>query len=119
MNKIIQLKESEQLVPVKDFPFAKYPFENFNVVQSTIIPYCSEDMNGVVAASTSSGKTIVAEIFGSRLIREKKKKFIYLTPLKALAQEKIDDWTNLNHHFSDLKLSICTGDYQIKRNTRK
>ena len=113
MNKIIQLKESEQLVPVKDFTFARYPFENFNIVQSTIIPYCSEDMNGVVAASTSSGKTIVAEIFGSRLIRENKKKFIYLTPLKALAQEKIDDWTNSNHHFSDLKLSICTGDYQI------
>jgi helicase len=113
MNKIIQLKEAEQLVLVKDFPFAKYNFTNFNIVQSTILPYCSEDMNGVVAASTSSGKTIVAEIFGSQLIREKKKKFIYLTPLKALAQEKIDDWTNENHHFSDLKLSICTGDYQI------
>ena len=113
MNKITQLKEVDNLVATKDFAFAKYPFEYFNVVQSTVLPYCSQDMNGVVAASTSAGKTVVAEIFGSRLIRESKKKFIYLTPLKALAQEKIDDWTNTNHHFSDLKLSICTGDYQI------
>lgn len=113
MSKILKLQECEKLVLTKDYPFAKYSFESFNIVQSTVLPYCNQDMNGVVAASTSAGKTVVAEIFGSQLIRENKKKFIYLTPLKALAQEKIDDWTNSNHHFSDLKLSICTGDYQI------
>ena len=114
MSKIINLKEAENLIKTLDFPYAKYDFEFFNVIQSTILPYCDKDFNGVVAASTSAGKTIVAEIFGSYMVREKKKKFIYLTPLKALAQEKIDDWTSESHHFSNLNLSICTGDYKIE-----
>lgn len=119
MNDIIIAKEVEKLIQISEFPYAKYNFEQFNIVQSSILPFFDQDVNGVVAASTSAGKTVVAEIFGSYITRKLKKKFIYLTPLKALAQEKIDDWTSENHHFSDLKLSICTGDYQIDKQRLK
>jgi len=114
MEKIIKVKEAEVIIPVKDFAFATYNFENFNIVQSSIMPFYDKDVNGVVAASTSAGKTIVAEIFGSYVVRNNNKKFVYLTPLKALAQEKINDWTSQNHHFSNLNLTICTGDYKIE-----
>lgn len=114
MNNIIKVNEVETLFPTDSFPHARYSFKFFNVIQSSIISLCDQDINGVVAASTSAGKTIVAEIFGSYIVREKKKKFVYLTPLKALAQEKIDDWSSENHHFSNLNLSICTGDYKIE-----
>jgi replicative superfamily II helicase len=40
-------------------------------------------------------------------------------PLRALAQEKIDDWTSPKHHFHDLKISICTGDYRLTANRKK
>jgi replicative superfamily II helicase len=40
-------------------------------------------------------------------------KAIYLAPLRALAKEKIDDWLSEKSLFSDLKISICTGDYRL------
>jgi replicative superfamily II helicase len=58
-------------------------------------------------------------MFLSHEIRVRGGKGMYLAPLKALAQEKIDDWTpdkdveDLKHHFNDLKISICTGDYRL------
>lgn len=119
MSNLINVQQAEKLILTSEFPYAKYSFEQFNIVQSSILPYFDQDVNGVVAAATSAGKTVVAEIFGSFVARKLNKKFIYLTPLKALAQEKIDDWTSENHHFSNLKLSICTGDYQIDKERLK
>jgi len=114
MANVIKIEEAKQLLKTDSFPFAQYNFEFFYIVQFSILPFHYKDMNGVVAASTSAGNTIIGEIFGSYVVRSKKKKFIYLTPLKALAQEKIDDWTSESHHFSNLNLSICTGDYKIE-----
>lgn len=113
MAQIIKLTEITELIPTSDFKHGQYPFEFFNPVQSTIYPHIQNDKNAVIAASTSAGKTVIAELFASYTINEKQEKFVYLCPLKALAQEKIDDWTNPNHYFSKLKISICTGDYQI------
>ncbi len=113
MAQVIKLEETKDLIPTLNFQYGSYPFETFNPVQSTIYPHIGNDKNCVVAASTSAGKTVIAELFASYTIHEKNKKFVYLCPLKALAQEKIDDWTNPSHHFSKLKISICTGDYQI------
>ncbi len=63
--------------------------------------------------------TVTAEMFLAHEIRKRGGKGMYLAPLRALAQEKIDDWTDPNHHFGDLNLSICTGDYRLtpKRKT--
>ena len=50
-------------------------------------------------------------MFLAHEIRKCGGKGMYLAPLKALAQEKIDDWGD--NHFSDLRLSICTSDYRL------
>ena len=52
-------------------------------------------------------------------IRKNKGKALYLAPLKALAKEKVDKWSSDEHHFHDLNLSICTGDYQLTAARKK
>lgn len=113
MTQVIKLEETKDIIATLNFQYGSYPFETFNPVQSTIYPHIGSNKNAVIAASTSSGKTVIAEMFASYSIKENHTKFIYLCPAKALAQEKYDDWTNQNHFFSKLNVSICTGDYQI------
>ncbi len=101
------------------FPHAKYPFEYFNPVQSSLLDCYNQNANFAIASKTGTGKTIIAEMLLSHEIRANGKKGIYVGPLKSLTQEKIDDWTDPKHHFSDLKISICTGDYQITKDRIK
>ncbi len=115
-----RLEEKLELVPCKDYPdYGSFPYDNFNPVQSGIFGIYEEDANILIASSTSSGKTVMAEMFMANEIRVKGKKAVYLAPLKSLAQEKIDDWTKPDHHFSDLNLSICTGDYRLTPERKK
>jgi len=109
---ILNIKESKVSKDTLDFPYAKWDFSKFNPVQTSLLDYFDKDVNGIVAASTSAGKTVCAEIFISYEVRKKNKKSIILFPIKALAQEKYDDWTSPSHHFSDLKIKILTGDYK-------
>jgi helicase len=108
------LDDQFDLVDTSKYPdYAKFPFEKFNPVQSRIFQIFKEDCNLIVAAQTSAGKTICAEMLMAQEIRERGGKAMYLAPLRALAKEKIDDWTDKDHHFGDLNLSICTGDYKL------
>ena len=113
----IVLKDQNNLVETKSYPLASYPFEKFNPVQSRIIEVYSEDANVIVAAATSSGKTITSEIVAAHEV--KNGKIIYIAPLKALAKEKIDDWSKEDHHFSKYKKAICTGDYRLTPERKK
>lgn len=115
MPPVIKVTDQNDLVPTINYPHAKFPFEFFNPVQSRAFDYYDKDFNAVIASKTSSGKTITAEIFMAHTIRAQKKKAMYLAPLRALAQEKYDDWTDKSHHFSDLNISICTGDYRLTK----
>lgn len=116
---IIQLEDQNELVPTKNYPnYATFPFENFNPVQSRIFDIFDRDCNVLVAAATSSGKTVTAEMIAAFEVN-RGGKVIYLAPLKALAKEKLDDWTNPNHHFSKLKQAICTGDYRLTPERKK
>ena len=110
MEKVIELKEIDVLYPTTQFSWAKWSFEKFNVVQSSILNIIEKDCNCLVAAATSAGKTVISEMFGSYEIR--KNKILFLCPLRALANEKYCDWTDANHHFSDLRIGIFTGDYK-------
>lgn len=101
-----------QLIPTKNFPYLEFKFECFNPVQSEVFNYYDKDINCVVAACTSAGKTVVAEMFMAYSIF-KGEKAIFLSPLKAVSQEKYDDWTNPKHPWSKLNISIVTGDYQL------
>jgi len=115
MPPIAKVSDQNELVPSKKYPFASWPFENFNPVQSRVFDYYNEDVNTLIAARTSAGKTVVAEMFLAQEIRKRGGKGMFLAPLRALAQEKIDQWTDLKYHFKDLKISICTGDYRLTK----
>jgi helicase len=116
---IIKHIDQNELIPTASYKFGKFPFEKFNPVQSRVFEFFDKDCNLLVAAATSSGKTVVAEMVAAHELRTTNKKVVYLAPLKALAKEKIEDWTDEKHHFGDLKLSICTGDYRLTTDRKK
>jgi replicative superfamily II helicase len=113
MPPVIKITDKNELVPTSSYPYAKFLFENFNPVQSSIYEYHDKEVNVIIASSTSSGKTAIAEMFLSYEIRKKGGKGLYLAPMRSLAQEKLDEWTTPPHHFSDLNICICTGDYRL------
>ncbi len=57
--------------------------------------------------------TVCAEMYIAHENRVRGGKAMYLGTHKALVQEKLNDWTDFDHHFSDLNISICSGDYQL------
>lgn len=114
------LEDQPVLVKTSDYPdFAKFPFDTFNPVQSRIFEIFDKEANAIIAAATSAGKTVCAEMFMAHEVRRRGGKAMYLAPLKALAKEKVDDWTNDKHHFRDLNLAICTGDYRLTEARKK
>lgn len=119
MPPIIKTEDQTVCVATSEFPFAKWKFEKFNPVQSRIMEYYDKDVNGLIAARTSAGKTTIAEQFMAEQIRSRGGKAMFLAPLRALAREKLTDWTDKNHHFADLKISICTGDFRLTKERTK
>ena len=111
---IVQVSKSSdvKIIPTSDYPHLKFKFKDFNPVQSELFKYYDKDINCVVAAATSAGKTTIAEMFMADSIA-KGKKAIFLSPLKAVSQEKYGDWTDPSHDWSKLNVSIVTGDYQL------
>lgn len=115
MTEVIKVSDSEVLAPTDSYPYAKWPFENFNPVQSRLIDLYEGDSNAAVAAATSAGKTVCSEMYLAYEIHKRGGKGIYVGPLRALAKEKEDDWKDDEHHFYDLNLSIVTGDFQLTK----
>jgi helicase len=105
----IHIKET----PEKDsssFHYYQYPFDKFNVVQSSILEHYQDDKNFIIASATNSGKTIMAEFFLFDVLVGKNKKAIYLCPLKSLASEKYSEWSNELHPFNKSKIRLMSGD---------
>jgi len=113
-NLLVVDKQDEdiELVSTEGYP---YSYKYFNKLQSRVFPYINEDCNMVVAGNTSSGKTICAELLMHKVLSEGRK-VIYLSPLKALTQEKYKDWQKT---FSKHKIVITTGDYQMTKALQK
>lgn len=69
----------------------------------------------VLASPTASGKTLVAELCAMKHILELGGKVLYLTPLRALASEKYEEfkkYTKLEKEKGQkIKIAISTGDY--------
>lgn len=118
-DKVFTLKpvsgESIKLLPTADYKYHKYPFEMFNPVQSLVLPLSGRDCNIVVGANTSAGKTICAEIVMDPVLALGKK-VIYMSPLKALTQEKFTEW---GRRFPNKKIMIMTGDYVLSEQKMK
>ena len=116
---LIKLSDREELVPTSDFIHGRYGFSHFNRVQSRVFEVHDRECNCVIAAPTGVGKTVCAEMFMADEVRRRGGKAIYLAPLRALAKEKIDEWTDEGSVFAGLKLAICTGDYRLTDSRRK
>ena len=115
MPPVKKLEDQNDVVLTSMYPYAKWKFEKFNPVQSRIMDFYDQDASAIISAATSAGKTVIAEQFIAHEVRKRGGKAMFLCPLRALAREKINDWTSKNHHFSDLKISICTGDYRLTK----
>ena len=71
--------------------------------------------NVLLSTPTASGKTLVAIIASGKIIIENNKKVVYLTPLRALANEKYNEFKELEtlnkKNGEKIKVGISTGDY--------
>lgn len=119
MPPVIKAEDQDVVVATSDYPYAKWKFEKFNPVQSRIMDFYDKDTSGLIAAATSAGKTVVAEMFLAEEIRKRGGKGMFLAPLRALAREKVNEWTDPKYHFADQKVSICTGDYRLTKERLK
>ena len=119
MPPVTKVEDQNTLVKTSEYPFAKFPFEEFNPIQSRIMDFYDQETNGLVAASTSAGKTAVAEMFLAQEIRKRGGKGMFLVPLRSLARQNYNSWTDKDYHFNDLKVSICTGDFRLTKERMK
>lgn len=85
--------------------FREYPFELSDFQKWAINGICV-DKNVLITAHTGSGKTLPAE-HAIKYFVNKGKKVIYCSPLKALSNEKFNDFQN---KYSDISFGILTGD---------
>ena len=113
MPEVIRLEDTSDLIPTSKYKYGSWDFDTFNPVQSRLMETYDSDANIAIAAATSAGKTVCAEMYMAHEVRKRKGKAIYVGPLKALASEKEQDWTDKSHHFNDLDISIVTGDYRF------
>ncbi len=63
----------------------------------------------VVSAPTASGKTLLALLKMADNYAKTKTKALYIVPLRALAREKLDEFSNALAAF-DMKVAVSTGD---------
>lgn len=88
-----------------------FSFDKFNYVQSSIIDtVMKSSQNVVLCAPTGCGKTAIAE---ASFIRELQRfagrraelgKFVFLAPMRAICQERYNDWTK---KFQPFGLSVA------------
>ena len=76
--------------------------------------------NLVLASPTASGKTLIAELCALKHILEKDGKVLYLTPLRALASEKYEEFRRYTvlrkADGRKIRVGISTGDYDRSDN---
>jgi replicative superfamily II helicase len=109
--KTVDVIGNEPLLDTKSYKWSKYPFEKFNVIQSEVNEFVGGDNNVVIEARTSTGKTIMGELFMWPILASGKK-VIYTSPLKALTREKWDSWTK-KFGEKGYKVAMITGDYKL------
>lgn len=90
----------------------KYNFTHFNPMQSNVVDVLEQDCNVIIASPTASGKTVAMELFTAYALQQGKHS-LCLFPLKALTEEKLDDWKDPSHTFSSKKIIPITSDYVL------
>ncbi|MCP4528575.1 MAG: DEAD/DEAH box helicase [Aestuariibacter sp.] len=108
----LPLVNDADVIPTSEYKLLKYPFSHFNRVQSTLLAnnIHRNDVNLVLGTATSSGKTVSAELCMARTLA-KGDKVVYVSPLRALTQEKYEEWSET--FGDDYDIGIMTGDHQL------
>ena len=91
----------------------EFPFE-LDDFQKEACKCISEGKSVVVCAPTGAGKTVIAE-HAINCALEKCEKVFYTTPLKALSNQKYNDFAEKYGHD---KVGLLTGDTSINRNAQ-
>jgi helicase len=111
------VKIAELSIPeaVKELVIRSGIVELFPPQEEAIKAGALEGKNLVLASPTASGKTLVAELCALKHILEKNGKTIYLTPLRALANEKFEEFrkytTIAKKGDRRIRVGISTGDF--------
>lgn len=58
---IVEITDANPINTNTYSPLKYDKFEEFNPVQSSVLPFADKDNNCVISAATSSGKTVIAE----------------------------------------------------------
>ena len=116
------MKIAELLIPqpVKDVLEGLGIAELFPPQEDTIKAGALEGQNILLASPTASGKTLIAELCALKSVLEKHGKVIYLSPLRALASEKFEDfqkYTSIRkENGKKVSVGISTGDFDAADN---
>lgn len=106
--------------PVKDVLECLGIIELFPPQEDTIRAGVLEGQNIVLASPTASGKTLIAELCALKHVLENHGKVIYLSPLRALASEKFEDfkkYTSIQKaDGKKVSVGISTGDFDTADN---
>lgn len=98
-----------------EYPYCDFDFDEWNPVQAKCVPFFTEDCNLVVSASTASGKTVIAEaIMGYELAKNNKSKVVYVSPLKAIGNEKHGDWRK-HSTFREYTIALVSSDNETSQ----
>jgi helicase len=112
-----QVKIAELSIPeaVKELTIKSGIVELYPPQEEAINAGALEGKNLVLASPTASGKTLVAEFCALKHILERNGKAIYLTPLRALANEKFEEfkkYTSITKKSGrKIRVGISTGDF--------
>jgi len=79
--------------------------------QLEAVNHIDENKSVVVCAPTGAGKTVIAEHAIIKALKEGKRIF-YTTPLKALSNQKFNDFSRV---YGEEKIGLLTGDISINR----
>jgi len=108
--KELSIPESAKQIIIKSGITELYPPQ-----EEAIHAGALEGKNLILATPTASGKTLIAEFCALKHVLEKNGKVLYLTPLRALASEKYEEFKKYTviRKKSGRKVSvgISTGDY--------
>lgn len=85
-------------------------------------PFFTSEQNFIIGSPTNSGKTLLAQILMFNHTVSKGERTVFVTPLKAIAEEKVREFEELarlveKHGGPKTSIKILTGDYEIRRDT--
>ena len=122
-NKLLSIELPEE-VKDKPRPFeethGKYKLDKYQ--KEAVDAYTKENATTIVSAPTGTGKTLIAE-YAIKDALSKGKKLIYLSPLKALSNEKYTEFSKLFGEYDEEgnlvntdNIGLLTGDTSINPN---